>query len=328
MEVTNHTPIPVTLLTGFLGAGKTTLLNRIIQQHPEKRFAIIENEFGDVSIDHELVVELEDCIFELSNGCICCTLNDGLTDTLVKLIKRKHDFDHLLIETTGVAEPDGIATTFLSHPDVQKHFRLDATICLADATADPALYFQEEEALRQISFADSILLNKQSQASDEAKNALIETIRSINSLADIHPCDFGKVDFNLLDLQAYAPTTLAEKLERSTANGHHHNHTDLKSHSFVIDQPFDLIKIRHWLNVLLMVQRAQIYRVKGILNVQFQDHRSILQSVRQSHVFTQGDAWAEDEHRVSKLVIIGKGIDPKMLDRALRSCLYRNPFPV
>ncbi|MEO1438703.1 MAG: GTP-binding protein, partial [Bacteroidota bacterium] len=319
---TDQGPIPVTLLTGFLGTGKTTLLNRIIQERPSTRFAIIENEFGDINIDRELVVELEDCVFELSNGCICCTLNDGLTETLVNLIKRKADFDHLLIETTGVAEPDGIATTFLSHPDVQQHFRLDATICLADATAEPGLYFQEEEALRQISFADCILLNKQAEASDAAKTDLIETIRSINPLADIVPCDFGKVDFNLLDLHAYSPESLAAKLERSTSTGHHHNHTDLKSHSFKIDQPFDMIKIRHWLNVLLMVQRAQIYRVKGILNVQFQEHRSILQSVRQSHVFTQGDAWGDGELRESKLVIIGKGIQPEMLDRALRSCLY------
>ncbi len=158
--------VPVTIITGFLGAGKTTLLNRLIAGYPEKKFAIIENEFGDIPIDQELVVNARDGIFEMSSGCICCSLNEELGQLLLKLSSPEYDFDHLLIETTGIAEPDAVAAAFLGTGKETKYI-LDGTICLADAR-DIAQNLQERgEAVRQVSFSDVILLNKTDLVNEE-----------------------------------------------------------------------------------------------------------------------------------------------------------------
>jgi G3E family GTPase len=316
--------IPVTIITGFLGAGKTTLLNRLISGHPDRRIAIIENEFGDIPIDQDLVVSAEEGIFELSNGCICCTLNDDLVKLLGKLIDRAQDFDHLVIETTGVAEPDGVAAAFISEPAVQEHFRLDGTVCVVAAPDVEDLIDSEEEYRRQITFADLILLNKSAEVSAPVLEKAQQMLSEANPFASIQVTNYSEISENLLDLKAYERQSVEEKLAQIPAHDHghhHHHHTSIRSHSFELDTPFDFLKFRHWVNVLLLIQGKRIYRIKGILHFEHQDHQMIFQSVRQMHVFQKGAPWGDDQPRKSRLVFIGPDLKRAPLERSLRSCL-------
>lgn len=336
--------IPVTILTGFLGAGKTTLLNHLISSNPNTKFAIIENEFGDIGIDNELVVGADSGIFEMSNGCICCTLNGELVETLVDLVNGEHDFDHLIVETTGIAEPDGVAAAFVAEPAIQSRFRLDATICLVDAHHAEDILKEREEAKRQVTFADYIVINKSSEVAADYLVKLEKILQSANSFAAIEYCDYGKVTSNVLALNAYDVHEVERKLDHAhahqnhyhdsehqcsascTEHGHDHTHehqhsSDIITHSFTFKQPLDVLKFRHWLNVLLMIQGKHLYRVKGIMNFQYQDKKAIIQSVKQMCVFTGGDDWKEGEERVTKIVFIGKHLRRDILEKQLRNCL-------
>ena len=322
--------IPVTIITGFLGSGKTTLLNELIQRYPNKKLAIIENEFGELGIDQDLVVRGEDQIFELSNGCICCSLNDELVDTLAKLLNGNYEFDQLVIETTGIAEPDAIAAAFVADASVQAYFQLDAVICLADAQYTLDSLAEREEAKRQLAFADLILLNKKSSVSAEQLAETKAGLTKLNPLAEIIEADYGKTERNLLDLQAYAFATVEEKLKAqhqpktcSHGSHHHHHHQqgELVTHSFIFDQPFDLLKLRHWLQVLLMLQGEGIYRVKGVLWVQWQDKKMVLQSVRKSFALQLGEDWPEGKPRQSRIVFIGKNLRKDILEKSLKQLL-------
>lgn len=346
----NEDRIPVTILTGFLGAGKTTVLNHLIETNPTTKFAIIENEFGDVGIDNELVVGADSGIFEMSNGCICCTLNGELVQTLVDLVNGEHEFDHLIVETTGIAEPDGVAAAFVAEPAIQSRFRLDATICLVDAHHAEDILKEREEAKRQVTFADYILINKASEVSAAYLKKLEGILKNANSFADIEQCDYGKVTSNLLNLNAYEVRQVEEKLDAAQAqhkhahdhahdhkhdhahdhecddscpaHTHEHHHSDIVTQSFIIKAPLDVLKFRHWLNVLLMIQGKHLYRVKGIMNFQYQDKRAIVQSVKQMCVFTAGNDWEEGEERVTKIVFIGKHLRRDILEKQLNNCLF------
>jgi len=317
-------PIPVTILTGFLGAGKTTLLNHLIEQHSKTTFAIIENEFGDIGIDNDLVIDADSGIFELSNGCICCTLNDELVETLLNLLDSEKKFDHLLIETTGIAEPDAIAAAFTSDSALQSAYRLDGTICLVDATHATAALHEREEARRQVTFADVLILNKKSEAEPAALQALEKQLQTMNPFASIEQADFGQVQGNILNLHAYDAEQLSQKIESITAHEHHRHHTDdVVSHSFTFNEPFDFLKFMHWTRVLLLVQGERIYRVKGILDFTTEEQKMIFQSVRNTSSFQKGKPWQTHEQRQSRLVFIGNGLKRKPLEKALRSCLAK-----
>lgn len=336
--------VPVTILTGFLGAGKTTVLNHLISTNPNTKFAIIENEFGDIGIDNELVVGADSGIFEMSNGCICCTLNGELVQTLVDLVNGEHEFDHLIVETTGIAEPDGVAAAFVAEPAIQSRFRLDATICLVDAHHAEDILKDREEAKRQLTFADYIVINKASEVSADYIKQLETILKQANSFAAITHCDYGKVSSNLLNLNAYDVHQVERKLNEAHAHHHHdhnhdhdhecdvscpahdhahHHHSDIVTQSFIIKEPLDVLKFRHWLNVLLMIQGKHLYRVKGIMNFQYQDKRTIVQSVKQMCVFTAGDDWNEGEERVTKIVFIGKHLRRDILEKQLQNCLFK-----
>lgn len=344
----NEDRIPVTILTGFLGAGKTTVLNHLIATNPTTKFAIIENEFGDIGIDNELVVGADSGIFEMSNGCICCTLNGELVQTLVDLVNGEHEFDHLIVETTGVAEPDGVAAAFVAEPAIQSRFRLDATICLVDAHHAEDILKEREEAKRQVTFADYIVINKASEVSEGYLKKLEGILKSANSFAEIAHCDYGKITSDLLNLNAYEVHQVEKKLDEAHTHhehdhddkhtcddscpAHHHEHdhehhhsSDIVTQSFIIKTPLDVLKFRHWLNVLLMIQGKHLYRVKGIMNFQYQDKRAIVQSVKQMCVFTAGDDWAEGEERVTKIVFIGKHLRRDILEKQLNNCLFKLP---
>ena len=332
--------IPVTILTGFLGAGKTTSLNHLIKNNPNVKFAIIENEFGDIAIDNDLVVGADSGIFELSNGCICCSLNGELIDTLVELVNSGKSFDHLIVETTGVAEPDGVAAAFVSEPAIQERFRLDATIGIVDAHHGMEALAEREEAKRQVTFADALVINKASEVAEEQLEALKQQLLAANPLASVIQCDQGQLPSSLLNLQAYEDQKVEEKLQQYNqqkthvcdehCNHNHHQHNPLHQHSndivtqsFILDQPLDVLKFRHWLNVLLMIQGQHLYRVKGIVHFQYQDKKAIVQSVKKMCVFSSGEPWAAGEPRQSRLVFIGKNLRSDILEKQLQQCLFK-----
>ena len=309
--------IPVTIITGFLGAGKTTLLNWLIEKHPEKKFAIIENEFGDIPIDQELVVNTEDGIFEMTNGCICCTLNVELGELLQKLMSEEYNFNHLIIETTGIAEPDGIASAFIGG-NRSSRFSLDGTICLVDAH-DIILNLRERgEAHKQVSFADAIIMNKIDLVSEveliDAKNAL----KAYNADAPIYESSYGRIHENLLQLGAYDGNWIENVLLNPQ---HHHYHNELVAHSFELKEPLISEKFEHWITMLLFLSGYQIYRIKGILNLKDENHKVIFQSVRSNNKIDIGSSWNEGEIRISKIVFIGNNIKRESLEKGLRGCL-------
>lgn len=335
--------IPVTILTGFLGAGKTTLLNYLIEKNPNQRFAIIENEFGDIGIDNDLVIGADEGLFEMSNGCICCTLNDELIEVLLKLLRSEKQFDHLIIETTGMAEPDGVAAAFVADPAIQSMFELDAVVCVADANHIEDLVEEREEANKQVAFADYILLNKKSDVDTTQLPKIEALLKHINPFATIEYCDKSATQKDVLHLGAYQNRNVEEGIhdlhkhkhdhdhhhhEHHDHSHHHHHdhdhkhhHHDVTSHSFIFKEPFEFLKFMHWSNVLLRFQGKRIYRIKGILNFKDHEEKMIFQSVKDQAAFQKGDEWKDDEERVSKIVFIGKGIREDKFEQALRTCL-------
>jgi G3E family GTPase len=312
----NTDKIPVTIITGFLGAGKTTLLNQLIETNPDKKFAIIENEFGDIPIDQELVVNAKDGIFELSNGCICCSLNVELGELLQKLMQEEYKFNHLIIETTGIAEPDGIASAFVGGNRSTK-FALDGTICLADAHDIVKNLEERGEAHKQVTFADAIVLNKTDLVDDEQLKYAESSLRQFNADAPIYMSQYGKVDKNLLKLNAYDGNQLENKL----LNPHqHHHHNELVAHSFEFKELLIASKFEHWINMLLFLSGYQIYRIKGILNIEGETRKIIFQSVRSNSKIDVGSPWMDGEVKKSRIVFIGSNIKKQPLEKGLKGC--------
>lgn len=316
----NKDKIPVTIITGFLGAGKTTLLNRLIEDHPETKFAIIENEFGDIPIDQELVVNAEDGIFEMSNGCICCSLNAELGLLLQKLLNGKYEFDHLIIETTGIAEPDGIASVFIG-PARESKLRLDGTICMTDAHDIMDNLKERGEAMKQVTFADIIILNKTDLLKDTQIQNVQKTLKEYNPDARILPSTFGKVDQNLLEIRAYDSQQLENTL-LNPSNQHHHH--ELVAHSFQFEQPLIPEQFEHWINMLLFLSGYQLYRIKGVLHIARENHKVIFQSVRSNSKIDLGSPWREGETKKTKIVFIGINIKKAQIEKGLMGCVQKN----
>lgn len=316
--------IPVTILTGFLGSGKTTLLNQLIADHPTKKFAIIENEFGEIPIDNDLIVGANDGIFALTNGCICCTLNVELGKVLRHLVDKNQDFDHLIIETTGIADPAGVAAAFVSDMKVQNMFELDSTVCLVDAAhLEETLEYQDEVAAQQIAFADVLLLNKTDLVPAKIVNKVQEIAQNINPYAQVVKGSFAQFDaIDLLNVQAHT----TETIERKTLQikSHNHDHAHLVSHSFSFDTPFDADKFKLWIYQLLHVQNKGIYRIKGVLHFAEKDRKIIFQSVKNQFVFDEGSFWKENQTPQSTVVFIGHHLNKKVLQRRLNSCLNKS----
>ena len=342
-------PIPVTVLTGYLGAGKTTLLNRILTEPHGKKYAVIVNEFGEIGIDNDLIVDADEEVFEMNNGCVCCTVRGDLIRIIEGLMKRQSAkgagrFDAILVETTGLARPAPVAQTFFVDADVRAKTALDAIVTVADAKHLPGQLDASEEAAEQIAFADVILLNKVDLVSEEDAAAIERRIRSVNPTARVHRMRRGDVALDrILGLGAF-------DLERVTeidphflpdhacdeACDHHHGHEHDHDHghgahdhvgaagiasvSLSTDKPIDPQKLLPWLNEFTQERGPDLLRLKGILAFPDEPKRFVVQGV---HMILEGDTqrdWREGEARVSRLVFIGRNLDRAELERAFAAC--------
>ena len=311
--------IPVYILSGFLGSGKTTLLNWILFQNPEKKFAVIENEFGAVGIDQDLILKVDDGIFELVNGCICCTLNDDLYNVLGKLVQMNSQMDGLIIETTGIADPASVAVPFLTDSLIRKKFQLFNVITLVDAE-NFKLNLEEDESMRQLAFAQTIVINKMDLVSTENLNSIENEIKSINPFAKIITSKFAQFPIqSILEKPCFLPETVKTEL----AHKHHHSeHQGITSFSYEFDKPFDLLKLHQWLNMLLQIQYGRIFRIKGILSIYGMQNKHILQSVHKRFVIEKGELCDENDDRLSKIVVIGKELKKEVFEKSLKNCIF------
>ena len=341
---------PVTVLTGYLGAGKTTLLNRILSEDHGKRYAVIVNEFGEVGIDNDLIVGADEEVFEMNNGCVCCTVRGDLIRVLSGLMKRKGGFDAIIVETTGLADPGPVAQTFFVDDDVRARTQLDSVTTVVDAKHLPLRLADSHEAIEQIAFADQIILNKTDLVSEAELAEVERSIRRLNPLAPIHraqrsnvPLDaiLGRGSFDLARIEAMEPDFLNpahgeeghvhdEDCEHDHDHHDHHGHdhgheghnhdahdhiaeSGIRGISLTADKPLNGVKVTTWLNDVLQSQGPDILRAKGIIDVAGEDRRLVFQAV---HMILEGDyqgAWRDTGKRYSRLVFIGRNLDEAKL---------------
>ena len=346
--------IPVTVLTGYLGAGKTTLLNRILSEPHGKKYAVIVNEFGEIGIDNDLVVGADEEVFEMNNGCICCTVRGDLIRIIENLMKRRGKFDAIIVETTGLADPAPVAQTFFVDQDVQDKARLDAVVTVADAKWLSQRLKDAPEAKNQIAFADVILLNKTDLVSPAELAAVEARIRGINPYATLHKTQKCAIDLDkVLNRGAFDLDRILEIepafLEQDDHDHHHdhdhecgpgctHDHHDHEHHhhhhgglKHFHDEDMQSVAVSHegdidpekfmpWINDLVQVEGPNILRSKGILAFTQEPKRFVFQGV---HMILDGDLqrdWKKDEKRVSRIVFIGRNLKPDALREGFLAC--------
>ena len=316
-------PIPVTVLTGYLGAGKTTLLNRILTENHGKRYAVIVNEFGEVGIDNELVAHSDEEIFEMNNGCICCTVRGDLIRMVSGLIRRKGHLDAVLIETTGLADPAPVIQTFFLDQETKERTALDAVVAVVDARNFQDQLGRSQEAREQVVFADAVILNKTDLVDEAGLEKALAAIKQLNPRAEVlcsTRCDvpldkvLDRRSFDLMRLLDIEPDLLDE-------GGHEHSHSDVQSVSLVSDKPVDFEKFKAWIGEYLNATGQHVYRCKGILNLPGESQRLVFQGVHMLVEMGFGQPWKETEERASKAVFIGRNLDRLALQIAFRACL-------
>jgi G3E family GTPase len=318
----NEERIPVTVLTGYLGAGKTTLLNRILTEDHGRKYAVVINEFGELGVDNDLVVDADEEVFEMNNGCICCTVRGDLIRIIGGLLKRK-ELDGILIETTGLADPAPVAQTFFVDDEVRSRTRLDAIVTVVDARNLPARLADSAEPEEQIAFADVVLVNKIDLVTEAELAEVERRIRAINPQARLHRTHratlpvgdvLGRGGFDLDRILEFEPGFLAGE------DDHVHD-SDVSSVSFELDRPLSQERFRTWIHQLLAQRGQDILRTKGILDFEGEDRRFAFQAV---HMLAEGDfigPWRTGAERRSKLVFIGRRIDRTALAEGFEACI-------
>ena len=330
--------IPVTVLTGYLGAGKTTLLNRILTEDHGRRYAVIVNEFGEIGIDGELIADTDEELLEFNNGCICCTVRGDLIRTLRGLLAKRSNFDAIIIETTGIADPAPVAQTFFIDASLQARTFLDSVTTLVDARHILSRLADSREAAEQVAFADQIVLNKTDLVSDDELSAIEARLRRLNPLAPIHRAKRADValdkvlargGFNIerivslepdfLDPPHGEPAHVHDEYCPSGNDDHRHD-SEISSVALTADMPMDRARVSRWLSELVANRGQDILRAKGIINVKGEDRRLVFQAV---HMLLEGDLqrpWKPDEQRLSRLVFIGRSLDREALQADFDAC--------
>jgi G3E family GTPase len=332
--------IPVTVLTGYLGAGKTTLLNRILSEPHGKKYAVIVNEFGEIGIDNDLVINADEEVFEMNNGCICCTVRGDLIRIIEGLMRRKGKFDAIIVETTGLADPAPVAQTFFVDEEVGKKTKLDAVVTVADAKWLKDRLKDAPEAKNQIAFADVILINKTDLVSKDELEDVEARIRGINPYARLHRTQrsqialgevLGRNAFDLDRILEIEPAFLEE------GDGHHHHHDhdhdhhhgglkhyhdeDMQSLSLKSEKPLNPEKFLPWVQELVATEGQNILRSKGILAFRDDPDRFVFQGV---HMMLEGDhqrAWKDGEKRESRVVFIGRNLPEEKIRKGFAACI-------
>ena len=374
--------IPVTIVSGFLGAGKTTLINKVLKEKHGEHIAVVINEFGEIGVDHQFVLDVEEEIYQMDNGCLCCTLRTDIADMLKSILMVKEQngirVDRVLFETTGLADPAPIAQTFINVPFLNEHFILDAVLTVVDAKNFLYQTAHQPEPAKQVGFADKIFMSKHSLVDETIYAKVINEVRSINAFAEIQDLDARPVHMSdmfglelfyasekkILEMQEHAEEEYCEECGHTHAHGdhdhehHHHDHEHEHEHhehdhdhehehehehdhhdhdhehhhhhshshhsginSFVIetDKPLVLANINEWLNELVYIYGPELYRYKGILNVEGLDYQIIFQGVQMSFDISRGRDW-NDTKRSSTLVFIGKNLPENQLRESFIAC--------
>ncbi|XP_052170091.1 uncharacterized protein LOC127786624 isoform X9 [Diospyros lotus] len=342
--------VPATIITGFLGSGKTTLLNHILTSQHGKRIAVIENEFGEVDIDGSLVASHSSAneeIVMVNNGCLCCTVHGDLVKMLLELVKKKRDkFDHIVIETTGLAKPAPVIETFCADELVSRYITLDGVVTLVDCKHamqhlnEEKPRFVVNEAVEQIAYADRIILNKIDLVTEAELDILTKRIKHINGMAQIKLAKHGVVDMDFVlgvggyDLEridsevqvdgSHSVTHSHESGHEHHNGHHHHDHkhdSAVSSVSIVSEGSLDLDEVDDWLERIIEEKGEDLYRMKGVLSVNGSNERYVFQGVQSMLDGCPGKAWGQDEKRINKLVFIGRNLDETALKKGFKGCL-------
>jgi len=318
--------VPVTILTGFLGSGKTTLLNRILQEDHGHRIAVIENEFGEIGVDNDIIEKSDEQIVEMNNGCICCTVRGDLIRILADLKERREKgslrFDRVVIETTGMADPGPVAQTFFTDEEIGGYYLLDSILTLVDAKHAEKQLDEFHEAQEQVGFADKVLMSKTDLVSETEVERLAERIKRMNPRAPIKPVHFGNAPLEeVLDLRGFNLNAILEIDPEFLTSIAHEHHDEVESFVFRSEKPFDGDKLEQFLSGMIQVYGPDLLRYKGVLWMKGNPRRVVFQGVHMMMGGDLGKPWAKGEKKASTMVFIGKKLPRDLFIAGLEQCL-------